>query len=66
VLWLDVYGVQPPEVWYVGKIFTSVLYIMYEWIQKLRELQDQVYKDGWGKYMFVAYWYFFRWLEIIS
>jgi len=41
-----VYGVQPPEVWYVGKIFTSVLYIMYEWIQKLRELQDQVYKDG--------------------
>jgi len=22
---------------------------MYEWIQKLWELQDQVYKDGWGE-----------------
>jgi len=39
---------------------------MYEWIQKLWELQDQVYKDGWGEYMFVAYWHFFHWLEIIS
>ena len=40
---------------------------MYEWIQKLQELQDQVYKDGWSKYiMFVADWHFFCWLEIIS
>jgi len=38
--------VQPLEVRYVGKIFTNLLYIMYEWIQKLQELQDQVYKDG--------------------
>jgi len=39
----------------------NVLYIMYDWIQKLRELQDQVYRDGRVEYIiFVAYWHFFH------